>query len=349
MGISGLLPLLKSIQVQKHLSEFSGQTLAVDGYVWLHRGTYACATELATGKPTTKYVDYTMAKLRLLRAHGIKPYIVLDGGPLPAKRGTEGARRARRAESRARGDALAAQGRHAQAREHYCKAVDVTPQMAFQLAKALRAEGVPYVVAPYEADAQLAWLERSGAVDAVVTEDSDLLVYGCRTVLFKLDAAAATLVCVARADFARVPALRGGSDAQFRALAVLSGCDYLASVPGVGLKTAGALLKKHRTPEGAIRALRLEGKKDVPRGYLEAFRLAEKVFLHQRVYDAAQGRLVHLTAVPAGDAWDAEADAYVGECVARCPLSASLWADGVWAGTWSRAWRRGSQRATRIR
>lgn len=54
MGISGLLPLLKPIQVNKHLSDFAGQTLAVDAYVWLHRGVYACATELATGKKTTK-------------------------------------------------------------------------------------------------------------------------------------------------------------------------------------------------------------------------------------------------------------------------------------------------------
>lgn len=54
MGISGLLPLLKSIQVSKHLSECAGQTLAVDAYVWLHRGVHSCATELATGKNTNK-------------------------------------------------------------------------------------------------------------------------------------------------------------------------------------------------------------------------------------------------------------------------------------------------------
>lgn len=56
MGISGLLPALKSIQTTKHLSEFAGQTLAVDAYVWLHRGVLTCATELATGKPTHKSV-----------------------------------------------------------------------------------------------------------------------------------------------------------------------------------------------------------------------------------------------------------------------------------------------------
>lgn len=44
-----------------------------------------------------------------------------------------------------------------------------------------------YVVAPYEADAQLAYLERQGIVDGIITEDSDLLVFGCNNVLFKMD------------------------------------------------------------------------------------------------------------------------------------------------------------------
>lgn len=46
--------MLKSIQVTTHLSTYAGETLAVDAYVWLHRGVYACATDLATGKTTTK-------------------------------------------------------------------------------------------------------------------------------------------------------------------------------------------------------------------------------------------------------------------------------------------------------
>lgn len=48
--------------------------------------------------------------------------------------------------------------------------------------QALKAEQVPYIVAPYEADAQLAYLEKEGIVDGIITEDSDLLVFGCRNV-----------------------------------------------------------------------------------------------------------------------------------------------------------------------
>ena len=51
---TGLLPLLKSIQKPCNLKKFAGQTIGVDAYGWLHRGTAACAIDLALDKPTTK-------------------------------------------------------------------------------------------------------------------------------------------------------------------------------------------------------------------------------------------------------------------------------------------------------
>jgi exonuclease 1 len=184
--------------------------------------------------------------------------------------------------------------------------------------QALRAEGIQYVVAPYEADAQLAYLERVGLVDGIITEDSDLLVFGCKTVLFKLDAVSSTVACISRSDFASLTtsesgiSLLGWSDVQFRAMAILSGCDYLPSIAGIGLKTAWSLLRKHKTVEHVLRMLRFEGKKEVPKQYLLAFKLAEKVFLHQRVYDPATERLVNMTPIPEGDVWDEETETYVG-------------------------------------
>lgn len=185
------------------------------------------------------------------------------------------------------------------------------------IAQALRAENVPYVVAPYEADAQLAYLERIGLVDGIITEDSDLLVYGCQKVYFKLDAVTASMTCISRSDFAANTdlSLAGWSDKEFRGMAILSGCDYLPSIPGIGLKTAWSLLRKYKTVEHVIRAVKLEGKKSVPQGYLQAFRLAENVFLHQRVYDPVSEMLVHLTDVPEGVELDEATLAYMGGCV----------------------------------
>lgn len=103
MGISGLLPLLKEIQVPRKIEDFRGKRcalglsgadnrLAVDAYVWLHKGAFGCAEDLMKGRKTTRFVDYAMHRVAMLRHWGITPYVVFDGGPLPAKRGTEDSR-----------------------------------------------------------------------------------------------------------------------------------------------------------------------------------------------------------------------------------------------------------------
>jgi len=45
---------------------------------------------------------------------------------------------------------------------------------------------IEFIVAPYEADAQLAYLVKEGIADFAVTEDSDLITYGCPTLMTKL-------------------------------------------------------------------------------------------------------------------------------------------------------------------
>lgn len=62
MGISGLLPLLKDITTKAHIKEFQGKRAAVDGYVWLYKGSYSCPEELCEGKPTDKCVTRSRHK-----------------------------------------------------------------------------------------------------------------------------------------------------------------------------------------------------------------------------------------------------------------------------------------------
>ena len=53
------------------------------------------------------------------------------------------------------------------------------------LLQVLRARGIEYIVAPYEADAQMALLAAEGLVHAVITEDSDLVPHACPRVSVK--------------------------------------------------------------------------------------------------------------------------------------------------------------------
>ncbi|CAK4030740.1 Exodeoxyribonuclease 1 [Lecanosticta acicola] len=301
MGIQGLLPLLKSIHKPTHLRNFSGQTLGVDAYGWLHRGTISCAIELAEGKPTRKHIDFALHRVRMLIHFGVKPYLVFDGDYLPSKAHTEKERAARRKESKRVGLELLRMGRPSQAHQELQKAVDVTPAMARELIEELKHLDVPYVVAPYEADSQLAYLEKQGVIQGVVSEDSDLLVFGVNCLLTKLDQYG-ECVMINRADFTACKdiSLVGWTDKDFRIMAMLSGCDYLPGIDKMGLKTAYRLVRKHKTVERVVRTVQFDGKMKVPAGYLEAFQNAERTFLHQWVFCSESQSLLHLTPLPTG-------------------------------------------------
>ena len=301
MGIQGLLPLLKSIHKPCHLKHFSGQTLAVDAYGWLHRGAIACAIDLAQAKPTRKWLDFVMHRVRMLQHFNVTPYLVFDGDYLPSKSGTEKDRAARRRESRTKGLEFLRLGKSSLAQAELQKSIDVTPEMARQLIDELKKLCLPYIVAPYEADSQMVYLERCGSVNGIISEDSDLLVFGARCLLTKLDQYGECIM-INRDDFTacREISLVGWSDADFRLMAILNGCDYLAGIEKMGLKTAYRLIRKHKTLERIIRSVQFEGKIKVPPGYLESYASAEATFLYQWVY-CPQSRCLVNFSEPAPD------------------------------------------------
>ncbi|EEQ35530.1 Rad2 nuclease [Microsporum canis] len=301
MGITGLHGLLKSIQKPCNVKKFAGQTLGVDAYGWLHRGTAACAYEIALGRPTTKYVDFTIGRLRMLQHYGITPYIVFDGGMLPSKEAIEASRAARREESRKLGEEHMRRGRTAEAYQEFQKAVDVTPYMARVLIEELKKHKIKYLVAPYEADPQLVYLEKQGIINGIISEDSDMLVFGAKRLLSKLDKNG-DCIEINRGDFAacRDISLIGWTDENFRHMCILSGCDYLTNIPRMGLKTAYRSIRKHKSVDRVVKMVQFDGSSRVPPGYLESFKRAELTFLHQRVFCPTAKCLVMLNPLPDG-------------------------------------------------
>jgi exonuclease-1 len=187
MGIKGLLQALGSVTDAVHVRDFAGRTVAIDGYAWLHRAVYGCAQELATGAETSAHVRYFEHRVGLLLHHGVVPLVVFDGANLPAKAATEALRAAARAEALRGAREAQARGDREAAFTLFQRAVDVTPAMAHRVIARLRALRVQFLVAPYEADAQLGFLAREGIVHAVLSEDSDMLPYGVDVALYKLD------------------------------------------------------------------------------------------------------------------------------------------------------------------
>ena len=217
---------------QFHIRQFEGTTLAIDASSWLHKAGYGCAMELVEsiesgsgsssglsgtgggGIPSPKAqhacTRYVLSRCSALLDHAkvTRLLLVFDGKRCPLKAGTNREREAKRRANLTEARRLRSEGRTSEAAEKYKLCVRVTDEMARIVARAVDAEyksttcstataaaGKPRVsciFAPYEADAQLAKVCIDGVADAVVTEDSDLLVYSATCgvpfpIIYKLD------------------------------------------------------------------------------------------------------------------------------------------------------------------
>ncbi|XP_070257216.1 exonuclease 1 [Myotis yumanensis] len=317
MGIQGLLQFIKDASEPIHVRKYKGQAVAVDTYCWLHKGAIACAEKLAKGEPTDKYVGFCMKFVNMLLSHGIKPILVFDGCTLPSKKEVEKSRRERRQANLLKGKQLLREGKVSEARECFTRCVNITHGMAHNVIKAARAQGVDCLVAPYEADAQLAYLNKAGIVQAIVTEDSDLLAFGCKKVILKMDQFGNGL----EIDQARLGRCRQLGDVfteeKFRYMCILSGCDYLSSLRGIGLAKACKVLRLANNPD-IVKVIKklghyLKMNITVPEDYIKGFIRANNTFLYQLVFDPIRRKLVPLNDY--GDDIDPAALGYAGRYI----------------------------------
>ncbi|XP_058102596.1 exonuclease 1 [Magnolia sinica] len=308
MGIQNLLRFMKPFIESIHIKKYAGKRVGIDAYSWLHKGAYSCSMELCLssgGDAASRYLQYFMHRINLLRHHKITPVVVFDGGNLPCKSVTEDERQRQRNANLTLAKEKLAQGNTSAAIEFFQRAVCITTSMAYQLIQILRSESVEFIVAPYEADAQLAYLstlnEEQGGIAAVITEDSDLMAYGCQAIIFKMDRYGNGEEVVLDKVFNSVIgglSFKCFDQELFAGMCVLAGCDFLPSVPGIGTKRAYSLVSKYRNLDRVLSVMKYEKGKLVPEDYSKSFMEAVAVFHHARIYDANDKMLKPMKPLP---------------------------------------------------
>lgn len=317
MGIQGLLKCIPQ-QNNVHIREYAGKRVAIDGSVWLFQATsaYIGRRPVATVTTTTSgssgslgrnHVGHFLKNVRLMLRHDVTPVIVFDGVFPPS-----------RLPSQRSGTA------------HHVTPPTVTnsgsgpvePLMP-RLIKIVRdvfgededprVRDVLIITTPYESDPQMAYLARlpethPDHVHAVITEDSDLLAFGTPRVLFKFDNKTGTGSEARIFDVLSAPQLsvKGGFSIhqwpleRFQAMCVLSGCEYLDSVRGVGLITAHSLMSTWPSWRSAVAALRRDARlgPGVPPDYEVRFQRAMWYFAHAVVYSPSLRACTHLSPLP---------------------------------------------------
>ena len=268
MGIKDLWQLLKPVMVSKNLSTFRGQTAAIDASSFLYRSLYCCAASIAKKEPTTKHLFYLQRYINLFRRCRVEMIFVFDGQAFPLKQQVNETRKERRnqfLQEALKYELEGREGSHSLAESNFRKAIAVSSAITREFKFLLMANGIEFVTAPFEADAQLASMCKSRVVDFIITEDSDLVTFGCQHIFTKINGAGEgfefkaeklrqTLKSKARTDknVQNVQKIAKLNHDQFVDVCILSGCDYLAHITGMGFMTSLKLIEQNQNAEGAI-------------------------------------------------------------------------------------------------
>ncbi|RXK36908.1 hypothetical protein M231_05810 [Tremella mesenterica] len=116
---------------------------------------------------------------------------------------------------------------------------EITAPMIAQIQTLLRHFGIPYITAPMEAEAQCAKLATLGLVDGIITDDSDVFLFGGNQCFKNIFNDSKYVECFLSSDIQREISL---DRERLISLAYLLGSDYTIGLPGVGPVIALELL-----------------------------------------------------------------------------------------------------------
>ena len=305
MGITGLLQFLKGALQKDHLQSFSHKRVAVDAMTWLHIGLYVQHPEVQMSEfGVYSYLVYAIRMIKLLRYYDITPVFVLDGKHLGNKKETAEKRQQARDHHYQIAEKLIKDGLYEAAERYFVRSQAITSDMVNAFIDLIKACSLRLIVAPGEADPQLAYLLQIGEVDYVISEDSDTIAFGCTKVIYKLKTNGkchyfdhAKLTSGICADYTLIGRF---SRVKLSLMCVLAGCDYVGSLKGVGPKKAMELVWKSEGLGKLWRALSFmpKLKTQVTEEYKEKVTEALRFFLYYPVYDPRSGQLVPLSTEP---------------------------------------------------
>jgi exonuclease 1 len=194
MGIEGLWKHLVCFSERMNIQHFRHQSIAVDASSWLHRSVismsevFAEKTERSPSHRDASLVRVSSAYMRkrcqelILGARVRKIVLVFDGKRCPLKAETDEVKDDIRQRYLNDARIYKKHGLRTKSEKRYKKSIKIHPSFVDAVAKQLQQmfaqdRRVQFVFSPYEADAQLVRLCVDKEVDAVITGDSDVLVY----------------------------------------------------------------------------------------------------------------------------------------------------------------------------
>ncbi|KAH9845874.1 Flap endonuclease 1 [Teratosphaeria destructans] len=292
MGIKQLAQVLKEncpdVIKEGEIKNQFGRKVAIDASMSLYSFLVAVRSDgqqlmNETGETTSHLMGLFYRTLRIVD-NGIKPLYVFDGAPPKLKSGELAKRFARKSEAQAGEEEAKETGTAEEVEKFSRRTVRVTREHNEEARRLLKLMGVPYIIAPTEAEAQCAVLARAGKVYAAASEDMDTLTFNSPVLLRKLTFSEQRKEPIQEIHLDKVLEGLQMEYEQFIDLCILLGCDYVDPVKGIGPKVALNLIREHKSLENVVEAVKKSGKYTFPEDW--PYKDARQLFLEPDVRSA---------------------------------------------------------------
>lgn len=236
-----------------------------------------------TGETTSHLMGLFYRTLRIVD-NGIKPLYVFDGAPPKLKSGELAKRFQRKSEAQESHEEMKEIGTAEEVEKFSRRTVRVTREHNAEAQRLLKLMGIPYIIAPTEAEAQCAVLARAGKVYAAASEDMDTLTFNSPVLLRKLTFSEQRKEPIQEIALDKVLEGLEMEYEQFIDLCILLGCDYVDPVKGIGPKVALSLIREHKTLENVVAYIEKSEKYTLPEDW--PYKDARLLFLEPDVRSA---------------------------------------------------------------
>ena len=231
MGIKNLLKFLNTypdLVIEKDINEFTGKKIAIDISILLYQVVISVRNSGADlvnkkGEITSHILGLFNKTIKLLNK-GIIPVYVFDGKPPELKRKVLDLRKNIRKKAE---EKLALAESEEDKIKYFKRSVIITKKHLEDCRELLDYMGVPYIDAPEEADSQCAWLAKNNLVDAVLTEDMDILTFGSPYIIRNLTSFKKKPLEISKS---KILEKFDWTHQQFVNFCILLGCDYCDNI-----------------------------------------------------------------------------------------------------------------------
>lgn len=271
MGIKGLPKFIRieagdSVFEDKELKSFRKKKVAVDATLMIYQSGIATRSrgmDLVNKQgDITSHLSGIAYKILTMLSQGIIPIFVFDGKPPNIKQDTLDKRRCLKSQAEENMQKCLEDNNLEEFIKNFKKSFSPKDKDFKELQIMLDLMGIPYIIAPGEAEVVCSWLSsrrdenNKKYVEGVCTDDSDVLPLGASYMYKDMLNIMKNEKVVRGINRKAVLKKLGLNNKEFIDLCILLGCDYCDTLPGIGPKRSYALIQEHRSLEKIFAVLK---------------------------------------------------------------------------------------------